>query len=111
MQDDPQKVVSVYLKASRHTDSELLTFTLPFGIFEIVAVVPIPDENSTRVNGYCKLRIARNKDTSATSDNPNTHQENALFQQMCQVLGFTMRKPNTSQTRQDRDEVREDGID
>ena len=100
--DDPQKKVQILYKDKTATGGgELLTTTFRLGAFDVVVVAPIPDLETTSCSGYIKLR------------NPaDSGMDRASFLQLCQMFGFSERKTNgtttPNQTRQDREEVRDD---
>ncbi len=106
MIDAPQKKVVVHYKEAKGTGTELLTFTMPFGIFELIGVLPIPEEGTDRTNGFVKLRLAQ----SNTANDPNSLANSQLFQQVCQMFGFALRQNTTctNQSRKDREDVRDD---
>ena len=52
---DPQVVVTGHLKEGENTD--VIVFTIPLGIFEIVCIVTVPAEGTKFAPVYLKLRI------------------------------------------------------
>jgi len=55
---DPQVILTGMLKESDR--SEMIVFTIPLALFEIVCIVPIPDEGTKTVPVYAKFRVKRN---------------------------------------------------
>jgi len=55
--DDPQVTVTGSLKEGEKSD--VITFTIPLALFEIVCIVPIPREGTWTVPVYCKFRVTR----------------------------------------------------
>jgi len=55
--DDVQVVVTGVLKENERT--EMIVFTIPLSLFEIVCIATIPSEGTTTAPVYCKFRIKR----------------------------------------------------
>ena len=58
--NDPQMTVMAELKETANT--EILVFSVPLGLFEIVCLVNLPEEGAepgSRVPVYCKMKVNR----------------------------------------------------
>lgn len=54
---DPQIVVQGHLKSGENSD--IIVFSIPLALFEIVCIVTIPSEGETRAPVYCKFKVNR----------------------------------------------------
>jgi hypothetical protein len=55
--NDPQIVVKTRVRTATASGGELITFSLRLGWWELVAIVPIPDEGQTEGKAYCKFKV------------------------------------------------------
>jgi hypothetical protein len=63
---DPQLFVTGFVKQSKHSETEMITFSFPLALFRITCIVSMPFEGSTKVPVYVKFGI----------DDPATHNRN-----------------------------------
>lgn len=53
--EDPQQIVTGILKAGGR--SEVIVFTIPLALFEIVCIVTVPEQGTTVAPVYLKFRV------------------------------------------------------
>jgi len=56
---DPQVVVTGTLKPAEGGKSEIIVFTVPLALFELVCIVNIPPEGETNAPCYIKFKVKR----------------------------------------------------